>query len=652
MKASPIQTSSRLTGGCRVRFVAGWPGIRRCIVAAWIVPLFLLPGCQSPNAYRLQADQAAKHIIEEKQKQALGKTEAFSVEAPGDLLRRRLLLEQKLPYSGEASLGADRLKKIEHWPENDYPRYLSSAESPLPLEPDKPLQLSLLQALQVGARNSLEYQTRKEEVFRAALDLDLERDPFRSTFKGRVENLVSVDAGGTSTVGGLEEKGAFSQGRKFKSGIDVSAALAVDLVKLLTQGTASTLGMVADTTISIPLLRGSGKHIVTEPLTQAERNVIYAIYEFSRFRKTFAVKVARDYLRVLQSLNEVENSAENYRNLIISSRRSRRLADAGRATEIEVDQTVQDELRARNRWISADEAYKNRLDAFKGLLGLPPDAGVVLSSQELSWLVGAAANVIDSIPGQEALAAEEKPLPADAPVELVKPGRDHAGPFEMDPSAAVKLGMEHRLDLRVLLGKVYDAQRKVVVAADALSTELTLLGRANLGASRSLAAAARDDARLRTDKGIYTALLTLDLPLERTAERNAYRDSYILLERALRDVQKLEDEMKQSIREKLRNMAETRETLKIQARAVFVAEKRVKSTTLFFEAGRTKIRDLLEAQEALLTAKNRLTSALVGYRVAELEFQQDTGLLAVDEKGLWQEYQPEGKNHGKEKTDP
>lgn len=61
-------------------------------------------------------------------------------------------------------------------------------------------------------------------------------------------------------------------------------------------------------------------------------------------------------------------------------------------------------------------------------------------------------------------------------------------------------------------------------------------------------------------------------------------------------------------------MFESRESLKIQASARFVAEKRIRSTTRFYEAGRARIRDLLEAQEALLTAKNG--QAAVGYRVA------------------------------------
>ena len=136
-------------------------------------------------------------------------------------------------------------------------------------------------------------------------------------------------------------------------------------------------------------------------------------------------------------------------------------------------------------------------------------------------------------------------------------------------------------------------------------------------------------------------MLSLDLPIERTAERNAYRNSLISLERATRDVQSLEDDIKFSIRDHLRTLMLAREGLKIQAAAVVVAQKRVRSSQMFLEAARIQIRDLLEAQDALLAAQNDLTSALVDYRIAELGIQRDMGVLAVNEKGLWQEFSPE-----------
>ena len=601
--------------------------------------LFTQTMCTSTK-YRLKADKAAANIIQEKQKQALGKADEFSIERPSDILRRRLLIEQDLPYASEASLGVDKLKTIEHWPEKDYPKAKSSANQILSPEAGKPLKLSLMQALQVGARNSFEYQSHKEDVFRSALNLDLKRNEFGFTFRGEVESLYKTDSTGKKTVSGTENSAALDLSKTLKGGAKLSTALAVDLAHLLTQGGASSLGIVADATIAIPLLRGSGRHIVTEPLTQAERNVVYAIYEFERFKKTFAVSIASDYLAVLKQLNQVKNVAENYRNLIVAARRTRRLTDAGRATEIEVDQAVQKKLSARNRWIVATESYKGRIDSFKSLIGLPPDAEIELDRTELDQLIAPTSKIMADIAIEEESSENREAPPADATIELVAPGRENAGPFEMDESLAIELGLENRLDLRVAQGKVYDAQRVVVVSADALGAELTLFGKAKLGEARSIATAGLDNAELRTDKGIFSALLTLDLPFERTAERNVYRNSFIVLERAVRDVQKLEDQMKLSIRKRLRDMYESRESLRIQARAVSLAEKRVKSTSLFFEAGRAQVRDLLEAQDALLSAKNGFTAAAVDYRMAELEFQRDTGLLQIDEKGIWQEYTP------------
>ena len=389
------------------------------------------------------------------------------------------------------------------------------------------------------------------------------------------------------------------------------------------------------------MLRGSGKHIVTEPLTQAERNVVYAIYEFERFKRTFAVDVATDYFSVLKQLDEVKNSTENYRSLVSSSRRSRKLAEAGRLKEIEVDQALQNELRARDRWIRSRETYKKRLDSFKNLLGLPTDAMVELERSDLDELLAPTHEIMKEMVADEAQRSRQQSLPADAPIELVEPSMENAGPMEIPESEAVRLAFDNRLDLRVTTGKVYDTQRAVIVAADALGAELTFFGSTSSGARRTITSADLDDAQFRTDKARYSALLTLDLPIERTTERNKYRNSFINLERAVRNVQIQEDRIKLSLRNVLRDMLQARESLYIQARAVLVAEKRVKSVNLFLEAGRAQIRDLLEAQEALLSAQNSLTSAVVDYRIAELQLQRDIGLLKIDEKGLWQEFKLE-----------
>jgi outer membrane protein TolC len=280
---------------------------------------------------------------------------------------------------------------------------------------------------------------------------------------------------------------------------------------------------------------------------------------------------------------------------------------------------------------------------------LPPDAKIELDPNELEMLVKPTKQIISQFAADENQPQRQAEIPEDSNlVELLEPDYKNVGPLEIEEPIAVKLAFENRLDLKATDGKVYDAQRAVVVAADALGAELTLFGSVQTGARRNeIGDATSIDAQMRGDRGVSSALLTLDLPVERTAESLDYRNSFINLQRAVREVQKLEDSIKSDIRNAQRDLLEARERMGIQAKSVYVAQKRVKSVNMFLEAGRAQTRDLLEAQDALLSAQNSLTAAVVNYRIAELNIQRDMGVLQVDEKGLWQEYLPGGNQNVK-----
>lgn len=618
-----------------LKFIPTWAG------ALWASLFFLLAtGCAGPRSHLATADRVAAEIIADKQQQALGRTEPFTVLPAEDRLRQRLLQAQDLPLSHPASAGRPGLDSLAHWPDSGYGEMppTTSPDSDL-AAPEDVLHLSLRDALQVAAANSREYQSAKERVFRAALALDLERNTFRNILSGFGQGGLSTDLGGEQSRTGIESSGVAALSRAFETGAALTTQIALDLVRLLNPDSSSSLGIQADASVSIPLWRGAGAHIAGEPLLLAEREVVYVIWEFERFKHTFVVTVASNYLGVLNQLDQVENAEDNYRRLVSSTRRARRLADAGRLPEIQVDQAVQDELRARDRWVSARQSYARTLDGFRVSLGLPPDARVELDRQELQSLAALARQRLEGGMAVKSAAAGKIP-PADAPIELAEPDMRNAGPYELPEAEALRLAFEHRLDLLLTQERIFDAQRAVIVAADALRGELTLLGRAVAGERRSLGSADLPDARLRPDSGFYSALLSIDLPLERTAERNAFRLSYLGLEQRLRELQEQEDRIKSEVRGGLRDLVQFRESLQIQAQALTVAQRRVDSTNLFLQAGRAEIRDLLEAQEALVGARNALTSALVSYRIAELELQRDMGVLQVDERGIWQEYQP------------
>lgn len=601
-----------------------------------VLALAAMAGCRTPLAYRQQADGVADAIIHSAQEAALGRTEPVRISSPGETLRRRLVLDQQLPHTGPASLGVRDLPDNRYW--ENAKHLVPAVDTDAPAwDTSGPLALSLTDALLISARNSREYQSAKEEVYRTALDLDLERDEFRHTFSGMLSGEIETNEANhdrhTETAG----TGELGVTRRFKNGVELTSAIAVDLVKMLSDEHSSSRGIQLDTSISIPLLRGAGRDVVTAPLTQAEQDMVYAVYDFERFKRTFVVQVATYYFDVLQAWRTVQNQAENYRGLIASTRRARRQADAGDLPEFEFDQAIQNELRARERWVSAQQAYAQRLDSFRMLLGLPPDAPVEVRGEELEGLATRA----ERLTSQMRVADYTGDIPpADAPIVLKEPSNEGAGPLEIEVKRAVRLALEYRLDLRRALGEVTDAQRDVMVAADDLRAELSLLGRGTVGERRRVGQAAQDDADFRLREGTYSGLIELDLPFERTEERNIYRDSLIRLERSVRALQQHEDQVKLEVRHGLRALLLARESVMIQTQAVELARKRVNSTEMFQQAGRAQIRDVLDARESLVAAQNAQISALVNYRVAELELQRDLGLLQVSIDGAWQEYDP------------
>ncbi|MDP8244882.1 MAG: TolC family protein [Candidatus Hinthialibacter antarcticus] len=609
--------------------------------SAYFIVICLFAGCSTQH-HRESVDRAAYEAIQEYQRANLGESEPFTVEKPSIELRQRIMQSQPIQFSHPASINVNHLEPIEHWPSDGY--ITPATVSEILTAATSPISLNLVDALQIAAKNSREYQGQKEQVFQEALNLDLQEEQFRASFFNGIDAQYENDRTDTDSPDGIvtENFGAGfnpSISKTFLSGAQLSAQLGWDLAMLLSPGSVSSKSLFGDASITVPLLRGAGRHIVAEPLTQAQRNMVYAIYEFERFKRSFAVSIADEYLSVLQRIDEVKNAEQNYKSLITSARRAQMNLRTGKISPVEVDQAYQNELSARNRWVSSRQAYANAIDSFKYELGLPIDASIELNRDEFVRLAQSSETIIA---GATSLQRDEEVPPADAPIVLQEPTSRNAGKMEIEPIEAIRLAFENRLDLRTVQGRVYDAQRKVVVAADGLRPEITLFGSVSTGQSRGIGSADRADSQvLDLGRGLYSALLTVDLPTERTREAIEFRRSYIDLERSVRDLQELEGRIKLDIRNQLRILVDARESLRIQVLSVNLAEQRVQSTELFMEAGRIEIRDLLDAQEDLLSAQNALTSAMVNYRITELELQRDLGVLKVNHEGIWQEYNPE-----------
>lgn len=524
-----------------------------------------LPAC-SAKKYRASADKEVYHILSHRRKTELGTDKRFTLDrTPADPLKGLPRRFQPLVPGGAAASEPGR----EGGPK------------------DPPAVISLARAVEIAIANSPVYQNRKEDVYLDTLSLTIERHAWSATFSALLSGKwqrVNKDESWVTDNG-------FGMSQNLATGATLSIGLGTQFLRYMTGGGGSRTGAASTLSMDFvqPLWRGCGQRVAQENLKQAERDVIYSIRSFARYHKTFTASVATAYYRLLRQRDAVRNEWHNCRRLRLSADRAANLAHAGRLPEFEVDQTRQDELRAQDRWIRAEQRYRELLDEFKITLGLATDAHVDVDDTELAKLSGAG---------------------------IIHP------PVSADGSVRQALAL--RLDLITAEDQVADAKRKVKVAKNGLGPDVTLVVSADVGTEGE-----HKPTKFRFDRGTYSGGLEVDLPFDRKAERNTYRTTLIALDRARRDAALLADNIKLQVRQAWRALQEARQSYDVQRISLELAQRRVESTALLLQAGRASTRDLLEAQSALLEAQNAVTRALVDHTVARIELWRDIGTLVV-----------------------
>ena len=446
--------------------------------------------------------------------------------------------------------------------------------------------LTLPAALEMAERHNRSYQLQRETLYLQALSLTGTRHKF-------VWNPSStVDLGiARQTDGGLrgDSDADVSVQKLFQTGASVTATLANDLV-LYFDGKPK----VPDLTLKLtqPLLRGAGAEIAAEVLTQAERDVVYAVRDYSHYQKTFAIETVGEYFRVLQDKDAVRNSYNNYLNLQKARDRAEAMAEAERLARYQVDQARQSELSARVKYLKAVESYRQALDGFKQRLSLP---------------LG------------EALRLEDRAL-----TDLVAQGLT---PLELDERHGYLMAVTNRLDVLNEVDRFEDAQRKVRVAASDLKPGLDVVVDASLKKQFY--------SSFSPEEFASTSGLKLKLPLNQLTERNAYRTSLINFEKQMRKLATELDSLRENIREGIRALEQERENYFIQKAALELARQQVEVMPLLLQNDDADIRDQLEAQADLVEAQNDVTSAVVDYHVARWNLLKNLGALSVEGEQFW-----------------
>ncbi|WP_242632289.1 hypothetical protein [Rubripirellula amarantea] len=313
--------------------------------------------------------------------------------------------------------------------------FTNTVESPdwwqfLPLDEDGVLSLNMENSVKIALLHSPEYQQQIEQLYLSALAVSSQRFVFdtqffggadtfftlagrrRSGANGRSQSAFSVGPDSTSAAGNRD----FSLERRFASGSQLIVGLANNIVWNVSGPNTQSASTTLDFAFLQPLLRGAGRDVVMEDLTQAERALLADVRSFERFRRSFFLNItvgrqlegqpqsvvneasgnlninvagqggfgnANGFLGLLQSQLRIRNLEENIarqaENLLILEDSLIELLttipdDAGSIVRqrLLVAQTRQSLLTAQRNLVNQQASYQQSVDAFLITMGLPP----------------------------------------------------------------------------------------------------------------------------------------------------------------------------------------------------------------------------------------------------------------------------------------
>ena len=215
-------------------------------------------------------------------------------------------------------------------------------------------------------------------------------------------------------------------------------------------------------------------------------------------------------------------------------------------------------------------------------------------------------------------------------------------PIRVDMDDAMMAGLVQRFDLMNERGFLADDWRQIKYAADELRSVL------NLQATHSLRTrdGENNPFEITLQDSTTTAALSFDLPFNRRAQRNSFRNSIFNYQAALRRVMQLEDNIKLSVRRDVRSLKLNRQQYENDVAGAALASQRVTGTQLEVRGGFATSRDFLESQTAYVQAISNVASRHINYIVGRLQLFLDLEALTVGDDGFWdklydESYQPE-----------
>lgn len=451
------------------------------------------------------------------------------------------------------------------------------------------LQLDRQTVLSLATTYSRNLQSKREDLYRAGLSLFGTRRNFGFEVSGTIAYILS---------GGDEQE-------------DRDAAeFAAAIERILPTGGRARLSGAQQSSeegdggrddaasalvrLDQPLLAGAGYSASHEELIQAERNYTYALRSFTLERQEFAINTLREYYNLLGQRKVLENTRTNYHQFVFLRERSEALFKVNRAPAIDVLRSQQEELSALNRLTTNEESYRIRVGRFLVLLGLPSSI---------------LAELADDIPALRRVT--------------------------LDEAGAVTMALERRMDLHTTRDRLNDAQRSLQVARNQYLPEVNVFGQS--------AWTDRDDGftNSASSSSTWETGLRAVIPFDRRDQRDAVRLAELSVQAAQRTLEEQTESITLDVREAFSRLRSLHVSVEVALKNIEIARKRATNALLEFRNGRLSNRDVVEAANGLLDARNAYVSAIADYEIQRLTLLRQVGLLDIAQDGAIVELSPD-----------
>ena len=574
----------------------------------------------------------------------------------------------------------------------------------------KPFVISMEQAFTLCLINSRTYQSQLETLYGAALSVTLQRFAFMPQFYAGMSPLTGILSGGSQGPGlGIAPNfgNSFTYATK-ATGTQISTfnlGTVAGVGKTFASGGRLLAGFANQVVFNFvgknpiqpkvqsflplafvqPFLRGGGRAVTLELLTQAERNLVYAVRSFAQFRQQFVVATITGgsvpslgsavptlgfsgggsgdpvigFLNVAEDIQLVENARRNVAAFeqIVKVYTALIDGESSGLTQLQLDQVAQQLQSARANLVQQRTSYRGDLDSFKMQLGLPPDTPLIIDRtvvgkfrkvyEEVDRWQANPTRSMEQLPGF----ANSLPQLEDVVVDgrsllaVYKEGKNSEDELEDTLLAIERVALEHRLDLMNTRAQLYDSWRQIKVTANALQGYLNVQLTNQLITPPGVTNPFGFDSTSKQ----FSLVINAELPLVRMTERNAFRTALINYQRQRRTLQQIEDTVKLNLRNYVRayhlqywNYEIARRNFVLLIRQKDQAFEQIIAPPAAGAAaqGAVQTNNLISAQTGLINSENQLITAWFNFQLNRLSLYRELGTLPYDEWEAFSELFP------------